>query len=189
MQKLTLIGMPGSGKSAVGRIVASLLHWNFIDTDTCIESRAGMQLQALIDRIGDESFRLLEEETVLNLTVSERTVISTGGSVVYSDAAMQRLASISTIVFLDAGIEAISAHIRSEAPRGIVGMADGGLEGLYRERLPRYQRYARIVVHCDTETPEEVAAKVISEATGTVPSTLNKDQLKSRASRHRAPTN
>jgi shikimate kinase len=166
MHRLTLIGMPGSGKSAVGNIIASRLNWNFIDTDKCIESRVGMPLQTLIDQVGDKSFRRLEEETVLDLAVTERTVISTGGSVVYSDAAMRHLASISTVVFLDAGIETIRAHIRSEAPRGIVGMTEEGLEGLYRERLPRYLQYAGIVVTCDVETPEEVATKVLSQALG-----------------------
>jgi shikimate kinase len=163
MRRLTLIGMPGSGKSAVGNIIASRLGWYFIDTDKCIERRNGMPLQALIDQVGDESFLQLEEETILNLALKEQTVISTGGSVVYSDAAMRHLALISTVVFLDASIEAIRAHIQSEEPRGIIGMTQGGLEELYQDRLPRYRRYASVIVRFSSETPEEVARKVLQE--------------------------
>lgn len=163
MQRLTLIGMPGSGKSAVGKIIASRLGWHFIDTDKCIERRQGIPLQSLIDQVGDESFRLLEEEAIVNLALSEGTVIATGGSVVYSDPGMRHLASISTVVFLDATMEAIRAHIASEAPRGIIGMKQGGLEELYRERLPRYRQYASLIVNLGAETPEEVATKVLSQ--------------------------
>lgn len=163
MRSLTLIGMPGSGKSAVGRIVASRLGWDFLDTDHCIEERHGMRLQALIDEVGDRSFRRIEEETVLGLAAGERTVISTGGSVVYSESAMRHLASLSTVIFLDATLEAIRSHIDQEAPRGIVGMTEGGLEQLYQERLPYYRRHAALTVSFDCETPEEAATKVLSE--------------------------
>lgn len=161
-RSLTLIGMPGSGKSAVGRIIASRLGWEFIDTDNVIEERHGKPLQALIDQVGDDFFRRLEEDAVVNLRVDGRTVISTGGSVVYSEAAMKHLAAVSTVVFLDASMEAIRGHIQSQAPRGIVGLSEGGLEALYRERLPLYRRYAAVVIEMDSETPEEAAANVLA---------------------------
>lgn len=163
MGGLTLIGMPGSGKSAVGKIIASRLDWNFIDTDKCIEERHGTPLQALIDQMGDASFIRLEEETILNLEIPEQTVVSTGGSVVYSDAAMRHLASMSKIIFLDATIEAIRGHIALEAPRGIIGMTQGGLEELYQERLPRYRLYASIIIRLGAETPDEVATRIVTE--------------------------
>ena len=163
MHSLTLIGMPGSGKSSVGKIIAARLDWNFLDTDTCIEQRHGISLQALIDRVGDPSFRRFEEETILDLKIPKRTVVATGGSVVYSDAAMGYLASLSTVVFLDAALEAIRAHIEAEAPRGIVGLAAGGLEELFRERDPLYRRYAKVTVSFCRETPEEAAVKILSE--------------------------
>ena len=161
MYTLTLIGMPGSGKSAVGAIIARRLGWHFLDTDKLIERRQGLPLQALIDVVGDLAFRRIEEETVLNLAITGPTVISTGGSVVYSEPAMRRLAAVSRIVFLDAGIEAIRAHIGLDAPRGIVGLAAGGLEALYRDRVPRYRRHAEIVVSLDDASPEDVATSVI----------------------------
>jgi len=155
--------MPGSGKSAVGRIIAERLGWLAIDTDRAIEERQGLPLQLFIDQVGEERFQAIEEETVLALDLPERCVISTGGSVVYSAAAMERLSSLSTVVFLDAGLEEIRTHIGWEAPRGIVGLGTGGLEELYRERLPRYRRYADLVISCGAEqTPDELAAQVLA---------------------------
>ena len=162
MHRVTLIGMPGSGKSAVGRIVASRLGWKFLDTDKSIEERHGLSLQALIDRVGEASFRRLEEETILALEISEPAVISTGGSVVYSDPAMRHLAAISTVVFLDACLDAILRHVASEAPRGIVGLPPGGLEQLFQERLPLYRHYASVTVSLCPETPEAAADKLLS---------------------------
>jgi shikimate kinase len=162
MHSVTLIGMPGSGKSAVGRIVASRLGWKFLDTDKNIEERHGLPLQALIDRVGEASFRRLEEEAILALEISEPAVISTGGSVVYSEPAMRHLAAISTVVFLDACLEAILKHIALEAPRGIVGLTAGGLEELFQERQPLYLRYAGVIVPLCPETPEAAADKLLS---------------------------
>jgi shikimate kinase len=162
MHRVTLIGMPGSGKSAVGRLVAARLGWEFLDTDKSIEERHGLPLQALIDRVGEAAFRRLEEEAILQLEVSGPAVISTGGSVVYSDSAMRHLADISTVVFLDACLDAIRQHIALEAPRGIVGLTAGGLEELYQERQPLYRRYAGIIVPLCPETPEVAADKLLS---------------------------
>ena len=164
MRRLTLIGMPGSGKSAVGKILASRLGWKFVDTDKDIEKRHGLPLQTLIDSVGEAEFRRLEEETILDLALSEPAVISTGGSVVYSEPAMRHLAALSKVVFLDVGLDAVRAHIQSEAPRGIIGLtAAGSLEKLLQERLPLYRRYASVSVSFDAENPEEAASKILSE--------------------------
>lgn len=163
MDKLTLIGMPGSGKSAVGRIIASRLGWEFIDTDHRIEERFGSKLQEVVDQVGTEDFARIEEETVLGLQSVRSAVISTGGSVVYSDAAMRYLASISTVAFLDVPIQALHGRIALEAPRGIVGMREGGLEELYDQRFSLYLKYAHSVVLLDTENTEEAATKILSQ--------------------------
>ncbi|GAW68122.1 shikimate kinase [Geoanaerobacter pelophilus] len=163
MQAMALIGMPGSGKSAVGRIVAERLGWDFLDTDRLIEQRFGLKLQAVIEQVGAEAFGLIEEQTVLSLEAAQRTVIATGGSVVYSEAAMLHLRSIAAVVFLDLPVDAIRSHIALEAPRGIVGMDQGGLEELYAQRFPLYRKYAQMVVLLDSCTPEEAAARVLSQ--------------------------
>lgn len=163
MQTMALIGMPGSGKSAVGRIIAEKLGWDFLDTDRLIERRFGLKLQAVIDQVGTEAFSRIEEETVLSLGQVERTVISTGGSVVYSESAMRHLCSISTVIFLDLPIDAIRRHVSLEAPRGIVGMDEGGLERLYEQRFTLYLKHAQVVVLLDSCTTEEAATRVLSQ--------------------------
>lgn len=163
MQAMALIGMPGSGKSAVGRIIAKRLGWDFLDTDRLIEQRFGLKLQAVIEQVGGEAFGRIEEQTVLSLEPAERTVIATGGSVVYSEAAMRYLRSIATVVFLDLPIDAIRSHISLEAPRGIVWMDEGGLEELYQRRFPLYRKHAQIVVLLDSCTPEEAAERILSQ--------------------------
>lgn len=163
MRSITLIGMPGSGKSAVGRVIASRLGWEFVDTDKLLEKSHGKPLQELIDEVGDRCFRRIEEEQVLQLTFQEQLVIATGGSVVYSTPAMRHLLQISNVVFLDAAIEAIKERVASEAPRGIVGMKHGSLEELYQARLPLYRYFANLTVRLEAETPEQAAEKVLSE--------------------------
>ena len=163
MKILTLIGMPGSGKSAIGRIVAARLGWEFVDTDLCIERRFGMKLQAIVDRLGTEEFGRVEEETVLALSFEGPAVLSTGGSIVYSEAAMRHLASISVIVFLDLPIGSLCRRIAQEAPRGIVGMGEGGLEALYESRFELYRRHAHRIVLLGDEDLEEAATRVLSQ--------------------------
>lgn len=166
MKRVTLIGMPGSGKSAVGRIIAGRLGWSFLDTDKVMEEDHLMPLQALVERVGEETFRSMEEDTILKLVVPEHTVISTGGSVIYSEPAMRRLSEISIVLFLDATIEAILRHIEAEAPRGIVGMPHGGVEELYQQRISAYRSQARLTVALSNESLEEAADKVLSELNG-----------------------
>lgn len=163
MDRLTLIGMPGSGKSAIGRCIAARLGWEFIDTDLRIEARFGKKLQAVVDTLDPDEFSRVEEETVLALLPQGRAVISTGGSVVYSEAAMRHLTSLSTIVFLAIPIQKLHERIALEAPRGIVGMSEGGLDELYELRFALYQKHAHHVVLLNDETVEEAATRVLSQ--------------------------
>lgn len=162
MERLTLIGMPGSGKSAVGRIIAKRLGWEFIDTDLRIERRFGKKLQAVVDELDLEEFGRVEEETVLALAPEGPAVISTGGSVVYSEPAMRHLASFSTIVFLALPIHKLHERIAQEAPRGIVGLSEGGLDELYERRFALYRKYADHVVLLHDETLDEAVTRILS---------------------------
>jgi shikimate kinase len=104
---ITLIGMSGVGKSRIGKLLAEKLHYNFIDIDRVIEEANGKKLQELIDSLGDEKFLELEEKAILCMKNTIYTIISPGGSAIYSEKAMKRLKSISTIVFLNASLEEI----------------------------------------------------------------------------------
>ena len=94
MRNITLIGMPGSGKSSVGEALAAKLGWGFVDTDSIIVAKHG-NLQKIIDEQGSAVFRKLEEEAILSLAAMEHILISPGGSVIYSPASMAALKAVS----------------------------------------------------------------------------------------------
>ena len=98
-KNIILIGMPASGKSTVGVILAKVLGKDFIDTDIVIQQREGSKLNEIIAHYGIDEFLKKEEQALLSIDV-ENTVIATGGSAVYSDAAMKHLAAGSTVVYL-----------------------------------------------------------------------------------------
>lgn len=139
---ITLIGMAGAGKSTIGKALAKRLNYTFIDVDGLITQRAGMSLQALIDKQGDSAFIRFEEEAVLGLEQLDNCVISPGGSVVYSKKAMSHLKNISKIIFLDAPFRSIVRRIPNARKRGIVGLRDRSLKELFEERLILYNKYA-----------------------------------------------
>lgn len=142
---LILIGMPSAGKSTLGVLAAKALGMDFIDTDILLQSMQGERLQSLIARHGRDAFLRMEEEAVLSLT-AVRTVIATGGSVVYSHTAMSHLASLGCIVYLEVSLEALQARLGNASSRGIAIREGQSLRDLYQERCPLYERYARVVV-------------------------------------------
>lgn len=143
---ITLIGMPGAGKSFFGVRLAENLSCRFIDVDKVIEKKKGFKLQQVIEKLGDEGFLKIEEETILNLGRLNNCVISPGGSVVYSKKAMRFLKKNSIVIFLDAPLESIKRRIANRSTRGIIGLRNKTLEELYEERLVLYRKYADATV-------------------------------------------
>ena len=144
MNNLILIGMPASGKSTLGVMLAKLLGYDFLDTDLLLQKRAGRHLQDILDEDGIHRFKALEEETLLSIDCT-RTVIATGGSAVYSDAGMAHLSSLGTIVYLYLPLSAVEARLYNLASRGVVMEKGETLAHLYAERAALYERYAHIV--------------------------------------------
>lgn len=168
---VTLIGMPGAGKSTVGAALARALGYCFLDTDHSIEQVHGNKpLQEIVTSLGN-AFRDIEELIVLkttNTTPLENTIIATGGSVVYGKRAMEHLRRISFVCFLDVPETMLLKRIGG-TPRGI---SSGGLSfsELFQERRVLYKRYAH--AHLDgAAPPEEVAAhlaRLVRAQSGTV---------------------
>ncbi len=156
---VVLIGMPGCGKSTCGVIVAKMLLKNFFDTDLLIQNIEGISLQDIIDTKGIEYFEKAEEEAILNLDI-KGTVIATGGSVVYSDKAMEHLKSLGTVIFLNLGFENMEKRIRNFKTRGVVMRKGNTLLDMYNERLPLYKKWADITINCDRETAEDTAQAI-----------------------------
>jgi shikimate kinase len=144
----TLIGMPGSGKSCMGRALASKLKMKLIDTDKLIEKRCGEKLQSIINRLGVEEFRRIEEEVLTSIEDTDG-IVSTGGSAVYSRKAMEFFRSRGKVFYLYCSYKTIEQRIGDFSKRGVVLKPGQDLYGLYRERCPLYERYAHHTVLCD----------------------------------------
>lgn len=156
---LILIGMPGAGKSTVGVVLAKTLGKVFIDTDLLIQQSQQRLLQEIIREDGVTKLLAVEEQVILQLQ-AENTVIATGGSVVYSSAAMARLKDLGLVVYLQLPLAELETRITNMASRGIVMRPDQQLSDLYRERRPLYEKYADLTVDC-TGLSLEAAATVI----------------------------
>jgi shikimate kinase len=159
---LILIGMPGSGKSTIGVILAKKSSHDFIDTDVLIQSHEHRSLQDIVDNDGYMALREIEEKWVLTLDV-ENTVIATGGSVVYSEKSMSHLTSLGSIIFLDANLANLEKRITDYDQRGIARRPDQSFTELFEERSELYRRYAQITLECDDLNQEAICAKILSQ--------------------------
>jgi shikimate kinase len=137
---ITLIGMPGAGKSLVGKEIARRLNLRLIDTDDLIRKRTGLSLGETLAKLIDEMFLQLEEKVVLQLGNFDNCLVSPGGSVIYSRKAMDFLKRRSVVVFLNVPVEVILDRVQPQ--RGVVRLRDRSLKDLFNERLPLYEKYA-----------------------------------------------
>lgn len=144
-KNLILIGMPASGKSTVGVILAKVLGMDFADTDLLIQKQAGMRLEEIIDHRGLPGFLALEEAVCCGVTC-RNTVIATGGSVVYSDKAMRHFQTLGRVIYLDVSYEALMNRLHDIRHRGVVMREGQTVETLYAERVPLYRKYADATV-------------------------------------------
>jgi shikimate kinase len=145
---VSLIGMAGAGKSTLGRLLAEKLGWAHLDTDRLIEAYYGLPLQGLLDGLGLADF-LKAEEALVSMLGVRRTVISTGGSVIYGPAALERLKLLGPVVFLSVSLPTFLSRVGNAGKRGLA-MAPGlTREGLYHERQPLYQAAADFTLSTD----------------------------------------
>ena len=147
----TLIGMPGSGKSCMGRSVSSKMKLSLIDSDKMIEKRVGKRLQDIIDEQGVDEFRRIEEEVLLSIESPDGkdAILSTGGSAVYSERGMEHLKKLGKVIYLYCSPNTIIDRIDNFEDRGIVLKPGQDLSDLYNERHPLYNKYADITISCD----------------------------------------
>ena len=143
---ITLIGMPASGKSSVGVVLAKRLGKRFIDTDMVIQEKYGKLLKELIEEYGDEGFREIEEDVNASIDVTN-CIISPGGSVIYGERAMKHLKENSIIIYLELSYTAIKSRLGDLRDRGITLKEGQTLKDLYLERVPLYEKYADITIN------------------------------------------
>jgi shikimate kinase len=158
-QSLILIGMPGSGKSTIGLLLANLLGKSFIDTDVLIKEKHQESLQDILDKYGYLHLRQIEENMLLSLNDNNH-IISTGGSAVYSDKGMSHLKQLGTIIFLDVSLNELENRILNLNSRGLARRPNQSLADLFAERLRLYQGYADITVHCSGKNEQQVVGEI-----------------------------
>jgi shikimate kinase len=158
---LTLIGMPGAGKSTVGIVLAKLLSLGFIDTDVFIQINQQKSLQEIINESDYLALRKIEEDEILKINIKNH-VIATGGSAVYSKKAMRHLQDISHIVFLKVKYEDIKKRIHNFESRGIAKHKDQTFRDLFNERQILYNKYAEITIDCKGFDQERIAEIIAS---------------------------
>ena len=164
-KNIVLIGMPASGKSTVGVILAKMLGMNFIDTDLVIQQREKQRLCEIISREGVEGFLTREEEAVLSVN-PVNSVVATGGSVVYSEEAMRHLAAGGTIIYLRVKKEALFKRLRDINERGVVLRKGETPDEMYENRSVLYEKYADHIIdekNSGIEKTVEMIMKVIEK--------------------------
>ncbi len=159
MDNMILIGMPGSGKSTVGVVLAKALGMGFLDVDLLIQEREGPLLQQLIDRQGVERFLDLERDAILSLNC-RGTVVAPGGSCVCREEAIAHMRRLGTVVYLELPLAEVAGRIRNQSSRGIALSPGQTLADLYQYRVPLYQRCAHITVPAGGQSLAETVENV-----------------------------
>ncbi len=145
---IVLIGMPGCGKSTIGVVLAKVLGYRFLDADLLIQEQEGRRLSQIIEEEGIQGFDRIENQVNASIR-AERTVIATGGSVVYGREAMEHLGAIGTILYIKLPYEEIRKRLGDLNERGITIKDGQTLLDLYRERVPLYEKYAHLTVETE----------------------------------------
>lgn len=145
---ITLIGMPGAGKTCMGKMLSQKFHMKAIDGDKLIESIHGKKLHEIIAEVGNEGFKHIEEEALLSIE-DDNVIVTPGGSAVYYDSFMKKSRSRGPVVYLYASPKTLVERLGDFSQRGIV-LPDGfTIEDLYNERAPLFEKYSDIVINCD----------------------------------------
>lgn len=162
MKNVILIGMPGCGKSTVGVILAKVLGFHFIDSDLLIQEQEKCLLKDIIERDGLNGLIAIEEQVNADIA-AEKSVIATGGSVIYGTRAMEHLREIGTVVYIRLNYETIASRLDNIRQRGVVFREGQTLSSLYEERCPLYEKYAHIIVDGEGLGMEELMEKIAVE--------------------------
>lgn len=159
-KNITLIGMPGAGKSTIGVLLAKVLGYHFIDSDIVIQETEGKLLHEIIKERGVDGFLHVEDRVNASIEC-ENSVIATGGSVVYCENAMKHLKEISTAVYLELDYEAVAIRLGNLKDRGVALKEGQTLKDLYDERVPLYKKYADITVNVQKNSVQDCMRAVV----------------------------
>ncbi len=153
--------MPGAGKSTVGVLLAKMWGLGFRDTDLDIQLEAGATLQEILDEEGYLKLRQREEQILMSVPL-DKVVISTGGSVVYSESVMQRLRNAGPVVYLEVEIDELKRRVAQTPNRGIASNSDHSFTDVFDERTPLYRRYADLTITSAGDSADKIAAHILA---------------------------
>lgn len=156
---IVLIGMPSCGKSTIGVVLAKVLGYQFVDSDLVIQERTGLLLQEIIESRGLDGFNQIENEINASLNC-HKSVIATGGSVIYGENAMLHLKAIGTVVYIELPLEELIERIGDLTERGVSIRVGQSFKDLYEERKPLYEKYADITVHAKHLSIKDVVSVI-----------------------------
>ena len=160
MKNIVFIGMPASGKSTVGVVVAKRLGYKFVDTDLVIQEVEKRLLKEIIAEEGNEGFLRIEDRVNAEIQ-EERAVISPGGSVVYCENARRNYKETGMIVYLHTSYETINNRLHNAKNRGVVLKDGQTLKDLYEERTALFERYADLTISEEGRDLEETIEEVL----------------------------
>lgn len=160
---IVLIGMPGAGKSTVGVVLAKHMGYSFLDSDLVIQERHGKLLRELIAEHGVEGFWQIENDVNASLD-GHKKVISTGGSAIYGEGAMNHLREMGLVVYLKLSCGELAERLGDLNARGVTLQPGQNLESLYEERVPLYEKYAHVVISCDGKYLRDIVNEIAAAA-------------------------
>ena len=162
MSALVLVGVPGAGKSTVGKLLASELNLDFVDTDEVIEARAGKTVSEIFINDGEAVFRTLEAGVIAEELENDSTVLSLGGGALGSEQTRQRLAG-HIVIWLQTSLSQAVARVGMNRNRPLLlGNVRGQLAELMTAREPVYRDAASIIIDTSDLSPAEVVAAIIA---------------------------
>lgn len=156
---ITLVGMAAAGKTTIGKELSMLTGWAQMDSDNLIESFYGVSLHTLTENMEKEAFLDLEGQALLTVAV-KRVILSTGGSVVYRESAMEYIKSLGPVIYISVPLPIIIERIKRKPDRGLAMNPGQTIEDLYEERASLYEKYADFTVIGGEEAPSCYAKKI-----------------------------
>ena len=161
--KIALIGMPTSGKSTVSKLVCDQTGYCLVDVDELLEQQIGTNLQHFIDSSGEEEFLIQENNLLLNINYPDECIISTGGSVVYAEEAMEYMKSEGIhFVYLQVPISDLEARLSTQRDtRGIVMNGSATWGQLLEDRHGLYLKYSDTVINTLKKSPKKISGEIL----------------------------
>lgn len=160
MKNIVLIGMPASGKSTVGVLLAKTIGFLFVDTDLIIQQNTGRLLQDIINKDGLDAFCIAEERAICSVSAESGSVIATGGSAVYSREAMLYLKKYGVVYYLRISAEELKKRLSNIKTRGIAMRPGDTIDDVFVRRAALYEEYADITIECEGKSAEEIVKEI-----------------------------